>query len=154
MTLREAWGRVPPQRNLQRALSMIGTVVLERAGMAPSTLPVSASLHARHGCPGPSTSPWPSSHTSSAPEVLQAHKFSSCPHELLIRMDKLQSHPQFPAEPLELILFVDSNFHELIGQKYWQSHRKHVFFLLVYDVLVTLQGISLPSDLFFHKRQR
>lgn len=53
-------------------------------------------------------------------------------------MDKVQSHPQFPAEPLELILFVDSTFHELVGQKYWRSHRKHIFFLLVYNVLVIL----------------
>ena len=51
-------------------------------------------------------------------------------------MDEVQSHPQFPEELLELILFVDSMFHELIGQKSWRSHRKHGFFLLVYDVLV------------------
>lgn len=53
-------------------------------------------------------------------------------------MDEVQSHPQFPEELLELILFVDSMFHELIGQKSWRSHRKHSVFLLVYDVLVIL----------------
>lgn len=70
-------------------------------------------------------------------------------------MDEVQSHPQCPEELLELILFVISMFHELIGQKYWQSHQKHGFFLLVYDVLVILHmAFHCLVIYFFHKRQR
>ena len=70
-------------------------------------------------------------------------------------MDEVQSHPQCPEELLELILFVISTFHELIGQKYWQSHQKHGFFLLVYDVLVILHmAFHCLVIYFFHKRQK
>lgn len=57
--------------------------------------------------------------------------------ECLRRMEKVQSDPEFPEELLELILFSDSRFHELIGQKYWQSGQKHVFpsgFISPYDL--------------------
>ena len=47
--------------------------------------------------------------------------FSSCQREPSLRMCKVQSHPRFPAELFELMLFADSTFHELIGQNYWQS---------------------------------
>lgn len=42
-------------------------------------------------------------------------------------MEKVPRDPEFPEELSELILFSESRFHELIGQKYWQSGQKRVF---------------------------